>query len=63
LTADEAKRIHAAYQAERVKGTPAEYLEYMRAKGVLADAGLLTITAGQRAFIQAIGRPQELARD
>jgi hypothetical protein len=61
MTTDEAKRIHAAYQAERVKGAPAEYLEYMRAKGVLADAGLLTITAGQRAFIQAIRKPQELA--
>jgi hypothetical protein len=61
MTTDEAKRIHAAYQAMRSKGTPAEYLDYMRAKGVLADAGMLTLTAGQRGFIQAIRKPQELA--
>ena len=59
MTETEARRIHSAYQAERSKGTPTEYLDYMRAKGVLAEAGVLRITAGQRAFIKAINEPQQ----
>ena len=63
MTLDEAKRVHAAYQAERSKGTPGEYMRYMAAKGVLADAGLLKLTAGQRGFINAVRKPLTVGDD
>lgn len=54
MTLDEAKRVHAAYQAEKAKGTPAEYMRYMAAKQVLADHQLLELTHGQRGFLAAV---------
>ncbi len=61
MTLDEAKAIHAAYQRRQSNGSAHEYMAYMRAKGVLADAGLLTLTAGQRGFIAAARKPLEVS--
>lgn len=57
MTLDEAKRVYAAYQCEKAKGTPAEYMRYMEAKSVMADHNLLALTPAQRGFLAAARRP------
>ena len=60
MTVDEAKAVHAAYQLPRKDRPPAsEYMRYMLAKKVLAAAKLLTLTAGQRGFLEAARFPGE----
>ena len=54
MTLEEAVRIHGAYQAMRCKGTPAEYMQYMQAKQVLADNEIISLTQGQRGFLAAV---------
>ena len=49
----DAQRVHDAHQTCKGKPTPAEYMRYMWAKKLLADAGRLQLTAGQRAFIRS----------
>lgn len=58
MTIDEAQAVHAAYQRPRKDRPPAsEYMRYMLAKKVLAEAKLLTLTAGQRGFLEAARIP------
>lgn len=57
MTLDEAVKIHGAYQAMKCKGTPAEYMRYMQAKSVLADNDILSLTPGQKGFLDAVRRP------
>lgn len=56
MTTDEAQSIHDAYSRQKGKGTPAEFMRYMAAKQVLADAGRIGLTPGQRGFLQAVRR-------
>lgn len=58
MTLDEAKRIVGAYQTRKGQANPGEYLRYMQAREVVAKAGGLQMTAGQRGFLAAARRPQ-----
>jgi hypothetical protein len=63
MTPEEAARYHGAYQAMKAKGTPAEYMRYMEAKRVLAEAGVIDLTPGQRGFLDAVRRPMNTGDD
>ena len=63
MTLDEAVKIHGAYQAMKGKGTPAEYMRYMQAKGALADNDILSLTPGQAGFLAAVRRPTNTTGD
>lgn len=43
------RRLVAAHEAQKGRGTPAEYMAYMRAKEALG----YPLTPGQRGFLQA----------
>jgi len=57
MTSDEAKAIVAAYRTRKGQASPHEYMEYMRAREVLANAGGPPLSAGQRGFIAATRKP------
>lgn len=61
MTLDEARRIIDAYQTRKGKAEPGEYMRYMRAREVVAQAGGQPITAGQRGFLAAARGPLEAA--
>lgn len=57
MTLDEAKQIVAAYQTRKAQAPAEFYMRYMRAREVVAKAGGLQITAGQRGFLAAARSP------
>lgn len=58
MTLTEAQRIHDAHQTRKGKPTPTEYMRYMWAKKLLADAGRIVLSAAQRGFIVAAHFPE-----
>ena len=59
MTLDEARRIVGAYQTRKAQATPDEHMRYMQAREVVAKAGGLQMTAGQRGFLAAARRPAD----
>jgi hypothetical protein len=54
VTLDEAKRIVGAYQTRKGQASPQEYRNYWQAREIVAKAGGLQMTAGQRGFVAAM---------
>ena len=54
MTTDQARHIALQYRSRKDKPIEADYMAYMRARWVLANAGVETITAGQRGFLCAV---------
>lgn len=57
MTLDEAKAIVAAHQVRRTQAEPREHLRYLQAREVVAKAGGLQMTPGQRGFVEATRKP------
>lgn len=57
MTHDEAKAIVAAYQTRKTQASPAEYRQYIEAREVVAKAGGLQMTPGQRGMLAAMRKP------
>lgn len=57
MTKEEAQRIVGAYQVRTTQASPWEYMIYWRAREVVAKAGGLQLSAGQRGFIEATRKP------
>ena len=51
MTVDEAQAIFDAHQRRTGQATGPEFMAYVLAKGVLAEAGRITVSPAQRAFI------------
>ena len=57
MTLEEARQIVAAYHCRKTQATPDEHLRYLRAREVVAKAGGLQMTPGQRGFLAATRNP------
>ncbi len=57
MTLDEARRIVGDYQTRTAQAPASVYMAYMRAREVVAKAGGLQMTAGQRGFLAASRSP------
>ena len=63
MTHEEAKAIVSAYQVRKTQASPAEYRQYLEAREVVAKAGGLQMTAGQRGFLAAVRRQLSIGED
>lgn len=57
MTHEEAQAIDGAYQVRKTQASPAEYRQYLEAREVVAKAGGLQMTAGQRGVLAAMRKP------
>lgn len=57
MTRDEAQRVVGAHQTRTTQASPAEYRQYLEAREVVAKAGGLQMTAGQRGLLAAMRKP------
>lgn len=56
MTHEEAKAIVGAYQVRKTQASPAEYRQYLEAREVVAKAGGLQMTPGQRGLLASVRR-------
>jgi hypothetical protein len=63
MTHEEAKAIVSAYQVRKTQASPAEYRQYLEAREVVAKAGGLQMTAGQRGFLASVRRQLSIGED
>ena len=53
MTIEEAQTVVNAYRCSTGKATESEYMDYMRAREILANLRVEPMTAGQRGFMAA----------
>ncbi len=63
MTHEEAKAIVSAYQVRKTQASPAEYRQYLEAREVVAKAGGLQMTPGQRGFLASVRRQLSIGED
>lgn len=63
MTHEEAKAIVSAYQVRKTQASPAEYRQYLEAREVVAKAGGLQMTPGQRGLLASVRRQLSIGED